>query len=343
MKENISDEIKILEFNYDDWWNGKIIVNILPEISHPGYLVSYSEGTILGNLKPGKHLINAVYAQDNSSILDAEMYTYLPDKEWEKINSKQIELYENKVNNELESKKNEFINYFNNKSEEPELLLSNEINNYKKILFENELPLNNIPDKDSLCFPIRGLNFTALSIECIRNCYEKIIIRGKKDYYKIQSPHLSIQTNLLSDYYDIQTEVVKRYLDWLIEFQKKASKNIVDLKPNSGQKLKDIFLLSKKKYIKDIINYLDTHPYSNPYTKNGIWKNLKHGDIGKIAALARVCKNKNLLQDVKIENICLAFCNELGIEYKKSYLTQFKGNENKLKDKMEEFNRIKFT
>ncbi|MBK7037586.1 MAG: hypothetical protein KBF42_05490 [Chitinophagales bacterium] len=224
MKESFKDGKRIIENNFEDWWNGLF-----------------------------DKIISGEYTDKVTGLIT--IYK-INDKEINKIKSKKREIYWEAVDNKFLTLKNSFLNKYE-KSEIKNKLLEIEISNYDKLIDETKLKLDythNLTLKESIEIsnknpgwrfnPIMGLNYSQEKIFNIRELYYKTIICGERNYSNIQSPNL--QLNNRGNYFlVIEIEAIFKYINWLAEF-KLQTEPFSSNEPESFITIEDLFRDLKK-------------------------------------------------------------------------------------------------
>lgn len=185
MKEYLENRIKVIEYSFEDW----------------------EEGKISGNWEPGKTLIE-------DSKTREKYYSFLPDEEFKRIESKRKFIYETDVLKQFNNFKTSFERKYNG-SADKERLLRSEITNFETLFFSEKLELRSLNNFDR---PIPDFRFTTIDIDIIRKLYKKIIVSGEREYHFVSCKNQQFRTGYEGEKH-ILVEAASKYLDWLREFQ----------------------------------------------------------------------------------------------------------------------------
>lgn len=185
MREYFENEIKIIEYSYEDW----------------------EQGIIWGNWQSGKTPVE-------DSVTKTIYYVYFPNHEFERIVRRQKTIYDRDVQHQFEKLKTAFEGQYN-RSSNKDRRLANEILNYERLLFPEKLKLRSLNNFEK---PIPDLPFTSITVASIRTIYQKAIVRGERDYHLIPSPSAPGRSGYTGSMHTL-VESLSLYLDWLREFQ----------------------------------------------------------------------------------------------------------------------------
>lgn len=216
------EKIQVTEYFYEDYVNG---------------IISAKFSTL------GKELHRVL---DTNKNIYYE-YAIMSRTEYKKIQAEAKRLYEQKVNAEFDLFKTIFLKRYDT-SQAKDLLLKNEIELYKKLLFNEYLPISFITDIHtpielimpsmempdfSKMFAPNGFNpdykgekiqyykptkLNTRTISEIRETYKRIIIEGVKDYSHTNSPNFRIVIGG-GDLHYIRVEAIHLYFEWIKNFK----------------------------------------------------------------------------------------------------------------------------
>nr|WKN35059.1 hypothetical protein K4G66_22025 [Tunicatimonas sp. TK19036] len=187
MKEYFEEDRKIIEYELSDWESG--IIN--------NAIVEHSKSDAFLMIKGGVHV-----------------YTRLPKDQYELIDIERKKLYWEKVDRYFKSFKKSFLDQYK-LSGNPDRLLQIEIDKYEALFFSEKCQLKGIPTNDD--FPIDGLNIYSINIIEYRKLYEKIYLKGNREYHHTNSPNCKEQIGS-GDYHFVIVEAYAKYLTWLQNF-----------------------------------------------------------------------------------------------------------------------------
>lgn len=185
MKEYYEDGVKVIEYSYKDW----------------------EEGKISGSWKPGKELVRNTDSKES-------YYQYLPFNQYQRIEEKRKRVYWEEVDRQFTYLKKQFVDKYRQSSNSTRLL-DQEINRYESLFFSEKLPLTGILTNDE--FPIDSLNMSTVDISGYRKLYEKLIVRGQREYHFTNSPSAKMQFGS-GDYHFKRVDALAKYLTWLQNF-----------------------------------------------------------------------------------------------------------------------------
>lgn len=220
MKEYLENGIKVIEYAFEDW----------------------AEGAISGNWKSGRTLIENVNTKE-------KYFGYLPTNEFERIEAKQKQIYQTQIAKEFSDLKNSFEKLYN-QSGDKDRLLQSEISKFEFLLYPEKLA---ITSNNNIDFPIPGLPFDTIRINYLRKIYQKIVVKGEKEYHFIDGPNSKVKAK---SSLNIMVEAIAKYLQWLREFQ--------DLKELSKDELfqkiiKGLGVIIIKGSDKEVLDQVDTN------------------------------------------------------------------------------------
>lgn len=197
MKEYLENGIKVKEYCYEDWWTGKF-------------------SNWLGTIK---------YTVQNNDTKEI-FIDYLPAEEYDKIIAKQKELFLQKVAEEVKHFKLRFDSTYES-SENKDYFQKNEIEKYEKLLFQEKFRLPGILMSNEM--PIQGLPYSVLQIRDIRELYDKLIVKGDKDYSKTSSPNCQFGIGV-GDFHNVRVEAIAQYYEWIKIYKPKDTRYWIDQK-----------------------------------------------------------------------------------------------------------------
>lgn len=125
--------------------------------------------------------------------------------------------YWRKVDRDFDLQKEQFERTYNNSSAK-DALVRREIQSYERLFDLELLPIKQINNIDT---PIDGLRYRAFEIVTIRKLYDKLIVRGEREYHLTAVPGSPIVFTGAADTFHIKAEVHYKYLGWLKDFQQK--------------------------------------------------------------------------------------------------------------------------
>lgn len=152
---------------------------------------------------------------------------YLSKEEFEKIKSKQIELFDFEVQKSTENKSTNFLKKLDG-SQNPTRLIETEIETIEKLLFPERCDISNSSLKN-LNYDLGNFELTIIDIETIRKLYQQQMVYGEIDYKDIPSPNAQFSIGSHRNHYlsQIQAQSFGLYYNFL-----KAIKATFDSKYN---------------------------------------------------------------------------------------------------------------
>ena len=211
MKESFKDGKRIIENNFEDWWNGLFDKIISGEYTDKvtGLITIY---------KINDKEINKIKSKKT------EIYSFLNKYEKSEIKNKLLEIEISNYDKLIDETKLK-LDYTHNLTLKESIEISNKNPGWR---------FN----------PIMGLNYSQEKIFNIRELYYKTIICGERNYSNIQSPNL--QLNNRGNYFlVIEIEAIFKYINWLAEF-KLQTEPFSSNEPESFITIEDLFRDLKK-------------------------------------------------------------------------------------------------
>ena len=182
MKEYYDDNVKVVEYGYEDW----------------------EEGIISGNWKPGKELVKGAEGKERH-------YQYLPIDQYQLIEEERKKLYWKKVESKFTHFKKAFEKrYF--QSGNPKMLLEQELHNFSQ-LFAHSTSSNAETNNHT----ILGRNLTSIKVWEYRNIYKRVVIEGARNYQFTNSPNCKVKIGA-GDTHFIIVESYAKYYEWIENF-----------------------------------------------------------------------------------------------------------------------------
>lgn len=119
-----------------------------------------------------------------------------------------------------------YIDIFNKEYEtsgNKERLLQTEIENYEKLFFPESLPLAGF--KSNTDNPINGLPYSSIDISDIRDLYQKIIVKGQRNYY--------------ANFHNLRLEALVKFYEYLKDMNKKPDPFGISYSSKNSIKFRD--------------------------------------------------------------------------------------------------------
>jgi len=237
---NEKHEVEIRHYSYEDWEKGSIAtcMSVGESLSCEHIAIRLLDFSHVGFSKPilakrcGKK-------DDPFKCIRYEKITggsFLSSKDYEKIQAKAKDLYDEKVEKKTKAYIDEFEQRLNN-SGNKERLVKLEIDLYNKLLFPEHLNLDNYVG-ENITYPLSDIkshlgvmgaiasdaidetifysskkSLTLGKIRDIRDTYDKIIVQGRKDYTETNSP--MCQFSGKGDTHYIEVEAIAKFYDYL--------------------------------------------------------------------------------------------------------------------------------